>query len=301
MDDQARTSLDTARSTRAAGGSGYVALGEDPRLSRLSPELVALGLELRAFAVALVSGGRASVRTDGSTIAILESGSLLLCRGAEPLEVQARGARPAEILLFTCSLRWVELALTIAGAQSASAGDSVALHPDDAGAIELGQGLRHAWMQSQIRASPRHRLQGTASWLELLGQALDADGRSLLSEADTLDARTTRSSRHPVLPTLVDLLATGDGVPPPLVGLADQLGLSERQTSRLFRAEMGESFRAYSTRLRVGRAMKLLATTPQPVTEVALSCGWNSLSQFHTAFRRQTGTTPAAYRRTHRS
>jgi AraC family transcriptional regulator len=99
-----------------------------------------------------------------------------------------------------------------------------------------------------------------------------------------------------VLPALVALIENREGIPPSLPALAEQLDLSERQTSRLFRQQMGLSFREYAARLRVERATKLLAETHRPVTEIALSSGWNSPSQFNFAFRKQIGMTPGAYR-----
>jgi len=85
-----------------------------------------------------------------------------------------------------------------------------------------------------------------------------------------------------------------------LCGLAARLGLSERQTARLVREETGRSFRDLKATARLERARKLLASSELPILEVALRAGWNSSSQFHEAFRRSVGVTPARYRSAHR-
>lgn len=82
--------------------------------------------------------------------------------------------------------------------------------------------------------------------------------------------------------------------------LATRLGLSERQTARLVRAETGRSFRELKAIVRLERARKLLASSELPILEVALRAGWNSASQFHEAFRSSVGVTPARYRAAHR-
>ena len=51
-------------------------------------------------------------------------------------------------------------------------------------------------------------------------------------------------------------------------------------------------------RKRVQRAIELIHTTPQNLTEIAMACGFNNGTNFYKAFRRVTGRTPASYRRT---
>ena len=72
--------------------------------------------------------------------------------------------------------------------------------------------------------------------------------------------------------------------------------LSVRQASRLFRIELGTTFREHLTRIRVDRARRMLAESSLPVVQVAAETGWSSLAHFNSVFRRFTGTTPSAYR-----
>jgi AraC-like DNA-binding protein len=48
--------------------------------------------------------------------------------------------------------------------------------------------------------------------------------------------------------------------------------------------------------VRAARAETLLLTTGDGVLEIALACGFGSASALGRAFRRRTGTTPAAWR-----
>jgi AraC-like DNA-binding protein len=68
--------------------------------------------------------------------------------------------------------------------------------------------------------------------------------------------------------------------------------------ARRFEAEVGMSWRATLRRMRVLRAIELLAADDAPVTRVAHEVGYGSLSAFNAAFRELTGATPSDYRAT---
>ncbi|MGA9309721.1 MAG: AraC family transcriptional regulator [Pseudonocardiaceae bacterium] len=67
---------------------------------------------------------------------------------------------------------------------------------------------------------------------------------------------------------------------------------SERTLSRLFVAETGSSLGRWRTRLRVRRALELLASGT-PVTVVAHRVGYRTASAFVAAFRRELSVSPA--------
>ncbi|WP_043312159.1 helix-turn-helix transcriptional regulator [Pseudomonas sp. ML96] len=81
------------------------------------------------------------------------------------------------------------------------------------------------------------------------------------------------------------------------LGLADwsaRLGVSERTLSRLFLRDTGLSFRTWRQRQRLLDALTPLERGER-VTDVALACGYDSLSAFIAAFRQQFGATPGEF------
>lgn len=76
--------------------------------------------------------------------------------------------------------------------------------------------------------------------------------------------------------------------------------LHPNYATSLFKANCGMSPWDYLTRLRVSHAQRLLLTTDQKVTAVALDSGFNSQSNFYEAFAHFVGQTPRAYRTQHR-
>ncbi len=72
-------------------------------------------------------------------------------------------------------------------------------------------------------------------------------------------------------------------------------GVSSRTLTRRFSAETGFSFNEWRQRIRLLKALELLATGKQ-VTTVALELGYDNVSAFIALFRRVFGTTPARYK-----
>ncbi|MEV6107277.1 helix-turn-helix domain-containing protein [Streptomyces sp. NPDC051940] len=83
--------------------------------------------------------------------------------------------------------------------------------------------------------------------------------------------------------------------------LAQRMSLSERHFTRVFKQETGSTPAAYVEALRVEAARRLLETTDRPLEAVAEETGLRSLETLQRAFRRQLGTSPAAYRRRFRT
>lgn len=75
------------------------------------------------------------------------------------------------------------------------------------------------------------------------------------------------------------------------------LNLSPSYLSRLFKERTGETFIHYLWRLRLDRAVELLATGAWTVAEVAAKCGFGDLAHFHRTFKKVHGKTPASFQR----
>lgn len=65
---------------------------------------------------------------------------------------------------------------------------------------------------------------------------------------------------------------------------------------RLFKKATGKTFNEYLTQIRVHQARERLAGSNETVTEIALSIGFQSISQFNRQFKTLTGVTPSQFR-----
>jgi len=83
----------------------------------------------------------------------------------------------------------------------------------------------------------------------------------------------------------------------PLAKLAELARLSPYYFCRAFKESFGVPPHRYHTCRRIDRAKAMLADAAQSVTEIGLALGFSETSSFTTTFRKITGTTPTAYRR----
>jgi len=79
--------------------------------------------------------------------------------------------------------------------------------------------------------------------------------------------------------------------------LAALCHLSPPQFRRRFRQAAGRSPLAYLQQVRIGMAMAELRRGGRPVGDIALACGFPTLSSFNRQFKRQTGRAPRVWRK----
>lgn len=147
----------------------------------------------------------------------------------------------------------------------------------------------------EISALVRELIRGFASFPAAYDEA-GAQGRLVAVLLDQLAQapEAALSLPWPRDAVLAALCQTLQAEPADARSLADWsllLGVSERTLSRRFRAQTGLGFRAWRQRARLLAALPSLEAGER-VTDVALSCGYDSLSAFIAAFREQFGQTP---------
>jgi AraC family transcriptional regulator len=147
-----------------------------------------------------------------------------------------------------------------------------------------------------LRLYREYRRADGASPLALEGLALEV-------LAEVARPRPPAPGRHPppwlvrarevLHDRLTESLALGE--------IAADLGVHPAHLARAFRQHFGCTAGAYVRRLRVEDACRKLADTNMSLIEVALATGFFDQSHFTKAFRRQTGMTPAQFRRASRA
>lgn len=82
-----------------------------------------------------------------------------------------------------------------------------------------------------------------------------------------------------------------------VAGMAQKMGLSERQFHRIFQKQTGMNMTVYLQNVRIHAACNLLQTTERKISDIAAAVGYQDLSYFHTIFRKKVGLSPQTYRR----
>ena len=79
--------------------------------------------------------------------------------------------------------------------------------------------------------------------------------------------------------------------------LCKQFSVSPTFLKEGFRRAYGVPIHTYLIRQRLRRAQELICTTRMPIQQIAQSVGYEGMSQFNTAFKREYGMTPGQYRK----
>lgn len=79
--------------------------------------------------------------------------------------------------------------------------------------------------------------------------------------------------------------------------LAELVNLSEQSFSRFFSKMMGRPFFAFLNEYRINYAARLLVDTEASISDIAFSCGYESLPFFHKKFNESYQISPAQYRK----
>ncbi|MGE0421136.1 MAG: GlxA family transcriptional regulator [Reyranellaceae bacterium] len=102
--------------------------------------------------------------------------------------------------------------------------------------------------------------------------------------------------RDPLLVEAEMLVRCAGDEPMTVRRLAHSLKLSERTLHRRFTGLTGDSPQAFIAHTRIGMARTLLETGTQPIKTIARAVGYDDEGSFRRAFRKQTATSPQAYR-----
>ncbi|TXK77637.1 AraC family transcriptional regulator [Paenibacillus sp. N3.4] len=85
-----------------------------------------------------------------------------------------------------------------------------------------------------------------------------------------------------------------------LESIANEIGLSAKYVSRLFKETTGTSITDYISIIRMAKAKELLTETELKINEIAERIGMNSRTTFLRMFKKHEGISPADYRHIHR-
>lgn len=115
---------------------------------------------------------------------------------------------------------------------------------------------------------------------------------AIRSPGDTQSHGLVRRVKNPLVVQLARLMEESVE---PLVSprdLARRLCVSHRQMERLFSHHLGTTPSRYQKRVRLNRAQRMLRHTTLTVSEIAIACGFQSLSHFSKVYRQTFGLSP---------
>lgn len=81
----------------------------------------------------------------------------------------------------------------------------------------------------------------------------------------------------------------------------DDVGLTSRRMTDIFKQEYGVTPKEYADSLRLLAAKEMLSATTKKVIDIGYQAGFSSLAAFNRFFKQHTGQTPTEYRKEHQA
>ena len=110
------------------------------------------------------------------------------------------------------------------------------------------------------------------------------------------EAKPKLSASDDRIRSILNYIRKNIGTKITLEELAEMSCLSKNHLIRVFKKEIGTTPNQYVTRMKVERAMVMLATGDTPIKNIALMLGYDDNSYFIRTFKKETGQTPQQYR-----
>lgn len=193
---------------------------------------------------------------------------------------------------------------------------AIAIPPDRFNSVADAAAGAGSWREGRVHSESDHALAALCGELrrvmisepaaaeQYLGAVVDAAASRLVSsglaiENDEIGGGLGREALAPAIRRRVaEEIDRRLGEKISVAALAEEAGLSRSHFTRAFAGSFGETPARYLLQRRIARARALLLETERPVTEIALSCGFADHAHFSTAFRKEIGLAPSAYRKT---
>jgi AraC-like DNA-binding protein len=112
-----------------------------------------------------------------------------------------------------------------------------------------------------------------------------------------IDQSGSQSPSDDPIGKATDMMATRYAEPLEVRDVARRVGLSTSQLNRRFQATFQMPPSEYLQRVRVHEASRRLADGDQPISEIAIGCGFYDQAHLTRTFRRWMGMTPKEFQR----
>ena len=236
-----------------------------------------------AFELVLINRGRLNWWVEDERIT-LSAGTLYCTRPGEAHGAVDRILEPSEILWAQFRLD-LDSAFGLNGADRGEIASALGRAERTGQATELQRRHLMRILHEKQSASPRN-------WL------IRSHALCFLSEAIEALAEPTAAVPDPRIEKAVNLLRADIGQRVSIASLAGSVGLSKSRFHQLFRVTTGLSANQWLQRERTEQAKLLLGHSDSSITEIAHELGYSSSQYFATSFKKQTGLSPAKWRRT---
>lgn len=133
-----------------------------------------------------------------------------------------------------------------------------------------------------------------ASLYELQARILRMSERVAINDNTNL---SIHSNEHNLIEQIAIYIAKNYHKPIKISDIGKSVGLHPDYANAIFKKAFGRTLTEHITIERITHAQRKLITTDAGILEIAMDCGFNSISSFNASFRKLNNCTPREYRR----
>jgi len=106
-----------------------------------------------------------------------------------------------------------------------------------------------------------------------------------------------KKSKQQIVEEIERIISTQYSSPLTIESIAKMLHFTPNYIGTVFKLVKKISINRYLTNVRIEKAEELLRDNNYSINDIAIMCGYNDITYFHTIFKKETGITPSEYRR----
>jgi len=174
------------------------------------------------------------------------------------------------------------------------------IHPDDGDLREVSRGAldRSRQLRDPAILACAWRIAGELSRPDAVSKlAIEGLGLEMIAQASRRAADPAKGRAPRWLERVREVLHERFLEPLGVETIAREAGVHPVHLARVFRRHVGMSLGTYVRGLRLERAAVRLTASEDPISDIAVECGFVDQSHFTRAFHNRTGITPHRYRR----
>lgn len=120
---------------------------------------------------------------------------------------------------------------------------------------------------------------------------------NLILQTNFIPKASNQSDSNNILYSLINYVQENYKETCSIRQISKEFGYDYYYMSKYFRQKIGMTFTEYLNQYRILQAGFMLKNTNEPISSIAMQCGYDTICTFNRIFKLYTGTTPAKYRK----
>lgn len=120
---------------------------------------------------------------------------------------------------------------------------------------------------------------------------------NLISQTSFIPKDSNQSDSDNILYSLINYVQENYKETCSIRQVSKEFGYDYCYMSKYFSKKIGMTFTEYLNQYRISQAEFMLKNTNEPISSIAMQCGYDTIRTFNRNFKLYTGTTPAKYRK----